>query len=70
MESAQDTLKSKNHFFIEKKLKKPLLASRHFEIIGTKLRNKIPSYITNLTVNLFKKNILQWLLDSLYEINL
>jgi hypothetical protein len=42
-----NTRYAKNHFYIKKKIKKTT-TSRHFETIGTKLYNKIPSYITNL----------------------
>lgn len=62
-----NTRYEKNHIFIKKT--KKTTTNRYFEIIGTKLYNKIPSYTTNLPINVFKKSILQWLLDSPYEFN-
>jgi len=48
---------------------KKTTTNRYFEIIDTKLYNEIPPSITNLPINVFKKSILQWLLDSPYEYN-
>jgi len=59
-------MRNKKNFIINRSKKKT--PGRYFEIIGIKLCNKIPSYIINLSVNLLKENILQWLLESSDEL--
>jgi hypothetical protein len=48
-----NTRYAKNNFLIKRT--KKTTSCRHFEVIGTKLCNKIPSEIITLPVNLFKK---------------
>jgi len=57
-----NTRYAKNNFLIKKT--KKTTTSRYFEVIGINLCNKIPSEIITLPVNLFKKRILQWMLES------
>lgn len=49
-----NTKYAKNNFLIKK-----TTSSRHFEIIGTKLCNKLPSEIITVPIYLFKNRILQ-----------
>jgi hypothetical protein len=51
---------AKNNFLINWPNKTS--SGRHFQIIGTKIINNIPSNILNLPLSLFKKKN-QWLLD-------
>lgn len=47
---------AKNNFLIKGPKKS---SGRHFKMSGTKLCNKIPSYIVNHSIDSFKKYILQ-----------